>query len=1154
MDPGTTSQPPGFEPASGAPVFVGRGRETERLRAGVEALAAGRGSLFLVCGEPGIGKTRLADETAKFAEARAIRVLWGRCWEAGGAPAFWPWVEVLRALASTIEPTRLLKSSGTGASEIARLIPEAGLEVLSAAPQATPRAVLASAEPGAERFRLFDACATLLRAEATPAPLLIILDDIHTADMASLLFLRFVARALRQSRLMIIATYRDSEVRLTPAMADLVSEISREGIVLSLRGIEEPEVGRFVEIAAGDKPTTAMVSALYRITEGNPFFVTEIVRLLIAEGRIDALRFDMPGTFTIPDEVRVAIRRRLDLVSEATRKVLQLASVIGREFDLPLLEKIADVSTENLIHALDEAAAAGIIREAPGAAGRFLFGHALLGETADADLPKLHRQQLHRQIGDSMEELYQSDLDSRLSQIAHHYLKALPWAKPDKAIEYAERAAIRADQIFSHEEAARLYGMALEAMGLQASADQRKRCELLLSLGEAQYRAGIGDESRATFQRASDIARRIENPQCLARAVLGIGVMPTDPTVIDQTRLALIDEALRSVGSHDSSARAMLLACQSWELHWSVDIARRDALSDEAVTIARRLGDPSTLIYVLVHRHLALWGPDNLKERVAMAHEIVALCARSNNHLWAARARYLLIADLFEAGDIAGYDGLIEGFTQLKQAAWLPLAYRERALAVRALMDGRFADGEALAEQAQAMGQQLRRRARNAFFFFQYALRRAEGRFAEVEPTLKKMIGRMPSSLATLMLYRSWLAAGYAENGAIAEATSEFQALPQQDFSALRRDETWLVIMVMLGVVCRAIGDKRRAAIVYQQLLPVKDHHAVLELNACLGPVSHYLGILAAALDREDDAIRHFDEALAFSRRMNARTYLAPTLHEYAALLLDGKATSAERERGLMLAREALQIARAIGMHVVEAKARALIDGALTAVSPAPGADKPGDDLAKPAAARNLFRREGEYWTIAYGGAVFRLKDVKGLGYLAHLLRYPAQDFHVLDLSGLGGGEAAESGESEDADAGDAAASNLEIRRGPSVDAGEVIDQQAREAYRARLLELREEIEEARELGNVDRAEALQEEVDQIARHYSAGVGLGGRPRRAASSSERARINVGRAIRSTIDRIGEQCPALGEMLTKAIKTGTYCSYAPAENETIDWDF
>jgi tetratricopeptide (TPR) repeat protein len=1154
MDAGTNSQPPGFEPARGAPVFVGRGRETERLRAAVESLAAGRGSLFLVCGEPGIGKTRLADETAKFAETRAIRVLWGRCWEAGGAPAFWPWVEVLRALAATIEPARLLKSAGSGASEIARLIPEAGFDALSSAPRATQGAALASAEPGAERFRLFDACATLLRVEAGLAPLLIILDDIHTADMASLLYLRFVARALRQSRIMIIATYRDSEVRLAPAMADLVSEISREGAVLSLRGIEELEVGRFVEIAAGDRPTTAMVSALYRITEGNPFFVTEIVRLLIAEGRIDALRYDMPGTFTIPDEVRVAIRRRLDLVSEATRKVLELASVIGREFDLPLLEKIAGVSTEDLIHALDEAAAAGIVREASGVAGRYLFGHALLGETVYADLPKLRRQQLHRQIGDSIEELYQSDLDSRLSQIAHHYLKALPWAKPDKAIEYAERAAIRADQIFSHEEAARLYGMALEAMELLAAADQRKRCELLLSLGEAQYRAGFGDESRATFQRASEIARRIENAECLARAVLGIGVMPTDPTVIDQTRLALIDEALRSVGIRDSPARAMLLACESWELHWSVDIARRDALSDEAVAMARRLGDPSTLIYVLVHRHLALWGPDNLKERVAIAHEIVALCARSHNHLWAARARYLLIADLFEAGDIAGYDGLIEGFTQLRQAAWLPLAYRERALAVRALMDGRFADGEVLAEQAQAMGQQLRRRARNAFFFFQYALRRAEGRFAEVEPTLKKMLSRMPSSLATLMLYRSWLAAGYAENGAITEATAEFEALPQQDFNALRRDETWLVIMVMLGVVCRAIGDKRRAAIVYEQLLPVKDNHAVLELNACLGPVSHFLGILAAALDHKDDAMRHFDEALAFARRMNARTYLAPTLYEYAALLLGGKSSSAERERGLMLAREALQIASAIGMRAIEAKAKALFDSSAQAGASAPGADKRVGESAKPGGARNLFRREGEYWTIAYRGEVFRLKDVKGLGYLAHLLRFPAEEFHVLDLSGLGSGEAGESGESDDADAADAVAGNLEIRRGPSVDAGEVIDQQAREAYRARLVELREEIEEAREIGNVDRAEELQEEVDQIARHYSAGVGLGGRPRRAASSSERARINVGRAIRSTIDRIGEQCPALGEMLTKSVKTGTYCSYAPAHAESADWDF
>src|SRR5215475_8151575 len=302
--------------------FVGRERELEQLRSGLSNTLAGRGQLFLVSGEPGIGKTRIADELSDLARTEGIEVAWGRCWEGGGAPAYWPWAQVLRSLAARSGSENL---AGLLRQRIAQITSSQNVEVTDhsgAAPAPADLPSISGRAPESERFRLFDSLQALPRETSESTPLLIVLDDCHAADPASLSLLKFVARDLRQSRIFVLATYRELEVRLRPELTQAFAELGREGNAIALRGISESDVDRFLESVAGEHQRDSVAAALYRATEGNPFFLNEIVRLLLAEGRLDSVTTATLGEFKLPETVRGAIRRGLALVSPATRSVM----------------------------------------------------------------------------------------------------------------------------------------------------------------------------------------------------------------------------------------------------------------------------------------------------------------------------------------------------------------------------------------------------------------------------------------------------------------------------------------------------------------------------------------------------------------------------------------------------------------------------------------------------------------------------------------------------------------------------------------------------------------------------------------------------------------------------------------------------------------
>ncbi|HXW21477.1 MAG TPA: hypothetical protein VEK14_01050, partial [Rhodomicrobium sp.] len=426
------------------------------------------------------------------------------------------------------------------------------------------------------------------------------------------------------------------------------------------------------------------------------------------------------------------------------------------------------------------------------------------------------------------------------------------------------------------------------------------------------------------------------------------------------------------------------------------------------------------------------------------------------------------------------------------------------------------------------------------------ALRREQGRIGEMEAVLGGIVARWPN----LRLTRCQLCLCYCDLGRKAEANLEFERIVADDFAQAPRDETWLVWMVMLAEICAYLADVRYAPRLYELLAPYAARNVVLELNACYGAVSRYLGLLATTMRRFDEANTQFTRALELNQRMGARPFVARTQCEYAAMLLL-RDQAGDREKAAKLLEAAVATASALAMASLAEKARALLN------KPVVGATAAGPEAAAAAPVDNIFRREGDFWTVAYDGEIFRLRDIKGLGYIAHLLGQPETEVHALELMASIAPPVPEDPGARAA--GDVMGAMTEeqlgelgLRHGAPDDAGEMLDSEAKAAYKRRLDELSEELEDAEQFQDVERAEKIREEKDALAKELRRAVGLGGRDRRAASISERARINVTRAIKSAIERIAENNAGLGRMLAKTIKTGTFCSYVPDPREPIFW--
>jgi DNA-binding SARP family transcriptional activator/tetratricopeptide (TPR) repeat protein len=898
--------------------FVGRESELAELTAGLDDAFAGRGGLFLLQGEPGIGKSRLADELLSLAAARRATALIGRCWEAGGAPAYWPWTQSLRTYVRRADPEAVRRQLGAGAVDVAQILPELG-ELFSGLPEPE------STGSAAARFRLFDSAASFLRNAAAEQPLALVLDDLHAADEASLLLLRYVASALADSRILIVGTFRDLDPAVQDPLEATLAELSRASVThrIRLAGLSELEVGRLAEVTAQTAPPKQLVAELHAETEGNPLFVSEIVRLLAAEGRLEAAA---AGGIPIPETIRETIGHRLSSLSAECRRVLSLGSVFGREFGLVALERVADYTgIDKLLSVLDEALDARVVEEIPGAAGRLRFGHALIRDTLYSEIPATQRARLHRRVAEVVEVLHQGSPDA-LAELAYHFSMAIPAAAPETAREYATRAAAQAERMLAYEEAVRLYRLALDALERGAAGDHATRCNLLLALGDAEAAAGEGVASKDAFIRAAEIARALEAPEQFARAALGYsGTFAWSTPGGDTQLVPLLEEAVAR-GPADPAVQARLLARLACALRDEPVPERIDALSREAVDIARAHGDPATLVYTLMGRRLATLSPDNVAELVEITNEIVQLADDAGEPERAADARLLRIEGHLLRGDMRGVRADLDEAARLAVEARRPTAdwHVEVHLAELALLEGRFPD----AVQHIARTVELGERALVADVISSaatqtFAVRRAVGGLAEVAEDLARLMEDRP----TRLFFRCLLTVLDVELGDDERAQRTLIELSADEFSAITRDEDWLLAIALLIEVAAALGDVDRAGVLHRLLEPYADLVVVDPHVFSTGSAARYLGMAASTCGRFDEAERHFLAALEMDERIGARPWLADTQSSYGQMLL-ARNEPGDAEQARELIDQALATYNELGMEPYAARASTLAQAA----------------------------------------------------------------------------------------------------------------------------------------------------------------------------------------------------------------------------------
>jgi tetratricopeptide (TPR) repeat protein len=1142
--------------------FVGRAAELARLEPLLSLAVHGERQVVLLGGEPGIGKSRLARELAVAAHARGATVLHGRCDEDLRMP-YQPFVEALSHLVEHAADAVLERHVAEHGGELSRLV--------GALERRCPDAPAPhDADGDSERYLLFSAVAGLLNAEQAQRAVVLFLDDIQWADAPTLLLLRHLAGADLRLRLIVVATFRSTELDDDSPLSKLLADLHREPDVtrLELSGLAAPAVAELARAATGHELDSAGLDAahtLQRRTSGNAFFVTEILR----HHGADLL------AAPVPTSVRDVLERRLQRLGEAVREPLAAAAVIGQEFDLELVARMLDGGGHDRVGAAVDAAAEAALVVAPRHPGdRYAFAHGLIVTTLYEGLGPARRGRMHWRAATALEELCGDGVGGtpppRVAELARHWLNAEP-ADLERALRYTMMAGRHAVAQLAPDDGVRWYRQGVGLHDQLDGAEDTTRFELLAGLGDAQRQAG-DPEFRDTLLEAAALARRLDDGPRLVRAVLSNSRgFVSASGVVDDERLHALEDALAAVGDADSAERALLLATLAAELSFSpTDRARRVALSDEALALARRLDDPAALSRVLSLRFVTLWMPQTLQERLANSDENVAAARRTGDPVAEFHAVHWRAAAFVEAGRLNDAWRDVEHEATLAERLGQPtmrwLATYDRAnLEVIA---GSLTEAEQHAQEALQIATASAQPDALSFFTSQLTnIRYEQGRLAELQPLIAQVVADNPGIPA----FRAVLALACCEGDLDDEARRILAHETASAFGELPPDVTWLPGLVIYAEVAAHLQDRPAAEVLYEKLLPCAGQVVFSGVSAW-GCVDHHLGAVASVLGRYTDAEEHLRSAAAANAELRAPIWVARTELATARLLLlrDG---AEDRERGRAMLERAAAAAQRLGSATLARRAAGLLgyERALSAlpiqVMPNPGAraartpvpapppvapepsraPAPGGARGPGGGQNATLRLEGEIWTVTGADALVRLKDRKGLQYLASLLERPEVEIHAIDLvAGPADATARGSG------AAAAARGNGDVAVSDGGDAGEMLDAEAKAAYRERVLELREELEEAERFHDVERASRLREELDFIGQELARAVGLGGRDRRASSAAERARVNVTRAIRGAVRAIAEHDARLGHHLERSVRTGIFCAYQPGPAGPDSW--
>ncbi|HEY3669413.1 MAG TPA: AAA family ATPase, partial [Acidimicrobiia bacterium] len=793
--------------------FVGRARELETLHdVRKSAHASRRGQVIFVAGEPGIGKTALLAQVARVAHSQGALVLFGHADEDLGV-AYQPWIEAFRTLVRDGDADLVLELPEAQRAVLARLVPEVG------------DSAARIADPGTERMLLLEAATELLVAASKRSSVFVVLDDAHWADTATVTLLRHVIVSGATMNLTIACTYRDTDVARGDPLTALLADLHRQPNVqrVQLAGLDDDELVELVTAAAGHELAGdghGLAQALHRETDGNPFFTAELLRHL---GETAGIVQDADGRWSVaedlahlglPSSVREVVGRRVERLGTEAARVLCLASVLGREFDVGLLATLAELDEDALISLLDAAVIAAVLVEG-GAADRYRFAHALMQHSLYDELSPARRQRAHRHVAESLERGAAVPDAAALAELAHHWLAAARSVDVDKAIHYVRRAGDAARDALAPDDAIRWYEQALGLVADQRRPDERARAQLLAELGAAQRQTGH-PEARGTLLRAAALAEGLDDTDVLVRSALGFLV--ANVMVGDEDLKRIAAAALERVGSGPTAVRARLLSTFARAHDATLEWQARRELSLQALDTARRCDDDATLVDVITQTHMSLATPDRLPETIENLEHAVGLADQLEDLHLQFTTRHYFLTVCYQACDVARAETTVDELEAIKDRSGLP-QHRydtQNTLVGRILLAGRVDDAENANERALEMGTAAS--APDAFSSFSAILsniRRHQGRLDEIVDFFLDIVRDNPSIGAL----RPAVAAMLGELGRLDEADERLAVESARDFD-LPYDMTWLMGMARFLDAAASTGDRSAARTLVGRVAP----------------------------------------------------------------------------------------------------------------------------------------------------------------------------------------------------------------------------------------------------------------------------------------------------------------------------------------------
>jgi tetratricopeptide (TPR) repeat protein len=853
--------------------FVGRDDHIHELRLQLKKAQDGHRALVMLAGEPGIGKTRLASEFAQVAHDEGAIVLFGHSDEETLLP-YQPFVEALHHVVRSMPPDDVAALVGAHGGELARLLPALHDTIPDLAEPM-------HSDPDSERYRLFEATTGFFAALSERAPVVLVLDDLHWADKPSLLLLHHLFRAAVDFGLLVIGTYRDTDLDrrhpLASTLADLRRLVQYERVAVT--GLGEDDLTRFIDLTTGREPPPGFAAAIQDQTEGNPFFIGEILRHLVESGAVSVVDGEWAPTISIdelgiPEGVTEVIGRRLSRLSDEANAVLAAAAIAGRDFDLGVLERVTEIDEERLLTALDEAVTARLVIEIPGTVGRFHFAHALVRETLYDELSTARRVRMHRRIAQALEAMTAPGGELPYAQLAYHWFEAASAGDIDTALGYTMQAGQRALEQLAYEEAVGHFDRALHLLDLCDTPDDRVRYDALMALADAHYRISDKEAAQKSGRAALEAARRIGDGVLIARALLSISgeffVGESNPEII-----AMLEEALTVLPEGDSAERVKVLARLGRELYFGNQPERMHRIGEEAIAAARRLGDPVALGNALSTGFTVADGPAELENALAMAQESLRLGIETHD---AETIHWARLSMVISAGAIGDYDAIDEAIEEqqafadevrIPRMSWHPTLWRAGAAIARGELD----EGERLALEAFTLGQEAADDVSLQMLGIQlFALRYEQGRVEEVRSTLQSLVDDFPN----VPSWRAGLALIEAEAGRTQEAMTHIEFAARDRFAILPVDANWLPGMAVIADAVYLVEAAEVAATAYDLLLPFEHRFVLIGQGAeRFGSVARVLGCLAATCGRYDDAIAHFERGIEADKARRAmRMYL----------------------------------------------------------------------------------------------------------------------------------------------------------------------------------------------------------------------------------------------------------------------------------------